>query len=211
MSPQYVWEEYCGSAIISWTQILNDKGTLGVAAKASYTQAAQKFKYWPLELAFHVHRGHATCPSVIGRNVATPLTADLHPMGTTEIWSDNQILASITAKIPIIPDEDGCPAEAQPSPPTTIILQKLVPLLEHSIHEWVQILGRGPDGRPYFLDDMELHWIKPNLPKPLPQTLLAALTYLRALLASTDPTHWEKLKRSIKTAPLWVLPIAPIW
>ena len=79
------WEDYCGSAMRSWTQILNDEWALGVAARASYTQAAQKFKHLPLELAFHTHKGHATCSSVIGRNVATLLTADLHPMGAREI------------------------------------------------------------------------------------------------------------------------------
>ena len=36
-----VWEDYCGSAIRSWTQILNDEGALEVAAMASYTHAAQ--------------------------------------------------------------------------------------------------------------------------------------------------------------------------
>jgi hypothetical protein len=151
-----VWEDYCGSATRSWTQIINDEGALGVAARVSYTQAAQKFKHGPLELAFHTHRDRATCPSVIGRSVVTLLTADLHPMGTAEIWSGNQISASITARIPIITDEDGCPAEEQPFPQKTIILQKLVPLRDHSIHAWAQILGRGPDGRPYFLDDREL-------------------------------------------------------
>ena len=40
-----VWEDYCGSAIRSWTQILNDEGTLGVTSRASYTRAAQKLKY----------------------------------------------------------------------------------------------------------------------------------------------------------------------
>ncbi len=41
-----VWEDYyCGSAIRSWTQILSGEGALGVTAKASYTQAAQKFKH----------------------------------------------------------------------------------------------------------------------------------------------------------------------
>ena len=81
-----IWEDYCGS---KWTQIMNDEGALGVTARASYAQAAEKFKNWPLELAFHTHNGHATCPSVIGRNVATLLTADLHPMSATEIWSGN--------------------------------------------------------------------------------------------------------------------------
>ncbi len=70
-------------------------------------------------------------------------TADLHPMGTAEIWPGNQISASITVRIPIITDEDGCPAEEQPFPPTTKILQKLVPLWEHSIYEWAQIINPG--------------------------------------------------------------------
>jgi hypothetical protein len=30
-----VWEDYCGSAIMSWTQILNDEGALEVAARVS--------------------------------------------------------------------------------------------------------------------------------------------------------------------------------
>jgi len=46
---------------------------------------------------------------------------------------------------------------------------------------------------------------------PFPQPLLAALTYQRAPLSSTDPTQWEKLKRGIKTTPLWDLPTAPKW
>ena len=56
------------------------------------------------------------------RNVATLLTADLHPMGTADIWSGNQISHSITAKIPTITDEDGCLAEDQPFPPIINIL-----------------------------------------------------------------------------------------
>ena len=30
-----VWEDYCGVAIRSWTQILDDEGTLGTTARAS--------------------------------------------------------------------------------------------------------------------------------------------------------------------------------
>jgi hypothetical protein len=30
-----IWEEYCGAAIRSWTQILNDEGALGTTARAS--------------------------------------------------------------------------------------------------------------------------------------------------------------------------------
>jgi hypothetical protein len=80
-----IWEDYCGSTIRSWTQILNDKGALGVTSLASFTQAAMKFKHWSLELAFHSQSDHATCLSVIGKNVATPLNADLHPRGNPGI------------------------------------------------------------------------------------------------------------------------------
>jgi hypothetical protein len=86
-------------------------------------------------------------------------------------------------------DEDGCPAEEQAFPLKNRILPKLVPLWEHSIHKWAQILGRGPDGHPYFLDHKELQWANPTLRTPPPKSLLTALTYLRALLASTDPAH----------------------
>ena len=46
---------------------------------------------------------------------------------------------------------------------------------------------------------------------PIPQPLASALTYLRALLASTDPDTWTRLKQSIKKIPLWDRPIAPRW
>ena len=38
-----VWEDYCGSAIRSWTQILNDEGALGTTARAFLRQATGKF------------------------------------------------------------------------------------------------------------------------------------------------------------------------
>ena len=31
----FVWEDYCSAAIRSWTQIFNDEGALGNAARAS--------------------------------------------------------------------------------------------------------------------------------------------------------------------------------
>jgi hypothetical protein len=46
---------------------------------------------------------------------------------------------------------------------------------------------------------------------PLPQSLLASLTYLRALLASAYPDNWAKLKKGIRSTPLWDLSIAPRW
>jgi hypothetical protein len=37
-----VWEDYCGSTVRSWTQILNDEGALGTTDKASLRQATGK-------------------------------------------------------------------------------------------------------------------------------------------------------------------------
>ena len=100
----------------------------GVTARASIKQDSIKFKHSPLELAFNTHNGQATCPSVIERNVTTLLTTDLHPIGDTDIWTCNQIAASLAAKIPITMDEDGCPETDQPFPQSIKILQRLVPL-----------------------------------------------------------------------------------
>ena len=51
----------------------------------------------------------------------------------------------------------------------------------------------------------------PSCGHPFPHPLLVALAYLRALLSSTDLTHWKKLKRNFKTTPLWDLTIALSW
>ena len=84
-----IWEDYCAAATNSWTDI---QGALEATARSSLTQAATKFQHWPLELVFHCHRGgRPLCPSVIARNIATLLTADLHPLGGPEIWSGNEI------------------------------------------------------------------------------------------------------------------------
>ena len=104
---------------------MNDEGALCTTTRASLRQASGKFKNWPLELAFHTHKGRATCPSVIGRNAATLITADLHPLGDTEIWSGNRISTSLTSQIPIMMDEDGCPTKDQPFQQPTKIHHKL--------------------------------------------------------------------------------------
>jgi hypothetical protein len=52
-------------------------------------------------------------------------------------------------------DDDGCSDEEQPFPPPTKIFQRLVLLWEHSVHKLAQIIGRGPDDCPYFLDARE--------------------------------------------------------
>ncbi len=85
-----IWEDYCGAAIRSWTEILNDEGALGTSARASLHSASAKFRHWPLELAFHSDRDNIPmCSSIVARNMAPLLMADLHPVGGPEIWSGN--------------------------------------------------------------------------------------------------------------------------
>jgi hypothetical protein len=39
-----IWENFCGSALRSWTQILSDEGTLGITACASLHGRLLNFK-----------------------------------------------------------------------------------------------------------------------------------------------------------------------
>jgi len=43
-----VWEDYCGTALRSWTQMLNGEGALGTTARNSIQRASNKFRHWPL-------------------------------------------------------------------------------------------------------------------------------------------------------------------
>ena len=105
-----IWEDCCGAATRSWTQIINDEGALGTTAKASLNMASAKFRHWPLELAFHPQRGRTPISfSIAARNMATLLAADLHLVGGPEIRYGNQISTSISSTIPIYQDDDGCP------------------------------------------------------------------------------------------------------
>ncbi len=76
-----VWEDYCGTAIRSWTQILNDEGALGTNARASLQRASNMFRHWPLELAFHSRKKEHTpvCTSGMALNMGTLLIAEQHP------------------------------------------------------------------------------------------------------------------------------------
>jgi hypothetical protein len=122
-------------ALRSWTQILNDEGALGITARAFLHGTASKFRRWPLKLAFHSRSsGSSLCLSIAARNMATLLAADLHPIGGPEICLGNQILKSLSTRIPIHTDEDGCPLAAQPFSQLTLLLQKLVPLWKNDFH-----------------------------------------------------------------------------
>jgi hypothetical protein len=131
-----VWEGYCGAAVRSWTQIQNDEGALGVTARASLQRASAMFRHWPIELACHTLRDITpTCKSVMARNTATLLLADLHPTGGPEIWFGNRISTSISSLIPIQLDKDGCPLRTHAFPAPTFILKTINPLWDHEIHD----------------------------------------------------------------------------
>jgi len=97
-----VWVEFWGTALRSFTKNLNDEGALGTIARASIRRASNKFRHWPLELAFHSHKKGQTpiYTSAMARNMAALLLANLHPTGGPEIWSGNGISSSITSRIP---------------------------------------------------------------------------------------------------------------
>ncbi len=84
------------------------------------------------------------------------LTTDLHPTGVLDIWSGYQISSSLSTRISIQMDDDGCPLNTQQFLQPTLILQELVPVWENGFHNWSQILGQFLDNRPYFLVDREL-------------------------------------------------------
>ena len=104
----------------------------------------------------------------MARNMATLLLADLHPTGGPEIWSGNGISTSISSLIPIHLDEDGCPLRTQAFSASAFILKILTPLWGYGVQVWTQILGRAPNGRPYFLDNREFHWANPSMGFPMP-------------------------------------------
>jgi len=123
-------------------------------------------------MAFHSHRGRVPiCPSIVARNMATLLMADLHPVRGPEIWFGNQISTSISSRILFHLDEDGCPLEVQPFSQATLLLRKLAPLWEHGIHKWSQILCHSSDGRPCYMEERELQWANPSIKFPLLEAL----------------------------------------
>jgi hypothetical protein len=58
----------------------------------------------------------------MARNMATLLMSDLHPTCGPKIWSGNQIFSSISSRIHIHLDEDGCPMGTHPFPPAKPLL-----------------------------------------------------------------------------------------
>ena len=130
-------------------------------------------------------------------------------MGDIEIWTGIQILALVASKIPITMDTNGCPTEDQPfpRPPTSYTDNPSYGNIKYT--NGFRSYGKAMAGRPYFLDDHELHRANPTMKTFLPQPLTAALIYLRAILSSTDTAQWKKLKLKRKSLSLWDLPIAP--
>ena len=123
-----IWEDYCATATNSRTRIFNDNKALEATSRASLCQAVARFEKLPLELAFHTNRGgRPLCPSIITRNIATLVAANLHPMGGPEIWLGSSISITLTTTIPINIDEDHGRTPSQPYTSINRILRKLTP------------------------------------------------------------------------------------
>ncbi len=166
-------------------------------------------------MVFHSRKGRTPlCPSIVARNLATLLMTDLHPVGGPEIWSGNRISTSIATRIPIDLDEEGCPSEIQSFPQAPHLLGKLAPLWKYGMHNWSQVLCRGPDGHPYFFDERELQWANPTMQFPLPEVLTHALRYLRILPSSTDQAQWislrQKNSRCLRGSPTLSPPVGAL-
>jgi hypothetical protein len=157
LSVPSILDGYCGATIRSWTQIPDDEGALGTTARASFKQAATKFRHWPLELVFHFHmdRPHNRL-SIMGRNIATLRMVGIHPMGDPNSCMATRLRPPSLPGSPSNWTRNGYPIETQPFLPAMLILQKLAPLWEHGVHTWAQILGRALDDRPFYFDEREL-------------------------------------------------------
>jgi hypothetical protein len=207
-----IWEDYCAAATNSCTNILNYQGALGATARDSRTQAAIKFQHWSLELAFHSHRGgRPLCPSVVARNIATLLTADLHPLGGPKIWSGNELSPTTSSLIPITTDEDGCPTPTQPYTSANRILRRLTSFWECKIHSWAQVARRSPRTHPYMLSDTEILWANPHLLGRIHTTLQRALLYFRRLLMADSPENLHSLTNTLNKHDPQSTLISPRW
>ncbi len=82
---------------------------------------------------------------------------------------------------------------------------------EYGIHNWFQVLCRGPDGHPYFLEERELKWANPSLQFPLPKVLTQTLLYLRILLSSTNQSQCSSLRSKLTLSQRLAYYIAPRW
>jgi len=97
-----------------------------------------------------------------------------------------EISRSLSLRIPIQTDKDGRPLDTQQPSQHTLLLKNVAPPWENGFQNWAQILGRSPDGRPFFREDRELIFANPSVRFPLPQNLVHVLKYLKATLASTS-------------------------
>jgi hypothetical protein len=79
-----------------------------------------------MELAFRSRiSGSPLCPSIVARNIATLLTADLHPIGGPEIWQGNHIFKKFLYMNPR-PDGRGWVPLGHPTvSPTLVPLAKV--------------------------------------------------------------------------------------
>ena len=206
-----VWEDYCASAVRTWTSILNDQGALGHTARASLAAAA-KYAQWPLQQAFDLTRtGTPVCTSLPAKCMATIIMGDLHPMGGPPIWEGNPISQALISAITVATDNEGCPLPIQPYPRIDLILRKLTHLWDQGITSWGQVARLAPGSRPYLLPEDELRWANPHLTHARIISLRRPIRYLHRLLASKGPEDMICDKTGTTPAPVRQGTIAQRW
>ena len=103
------------------------------------------------------------------------------------------------------------PSRYNTSPRRRSSFENSLPLWEHGFHNWSQIMYRGPNGRPYFMEERELQWTNPSIKFPLQDAPIRALDYLMALLSSKDPPHWQSLCQELTDPQGANYSIVPRW
>jgi hypothetical protein len=163
-------------------------------------------------MAFHNHRGgRPLCPSIIARNIATLIAAELHAperprnmVGQPRIYHTHTIHTHHHRRRRL-PNSHPTIHMRQPHP------TKLIPLWEHNMLKWEQIARLSPTKRPYLLSDKEILWANPHLRKRIPNTLQKAILYLRRLLQADSPEHLPSLTLTLsKPNPRFTL-LAKRW
>ena len=127
-----LWEDYYASAVRTWTTTMNDKGALGLTARASLTASTTKFAQSPLELALTLNkRGSPLCTSLSAKCMAAVIMGDMHPIGGPHLGGQPHLMlphqghthipgrGRVPPPLTTVPKDRQCPPSTPPPPGPT--------------------------------------------------------------------------------------------
>jgi ribonuclease HI len=237
--------DYANAATTAAIEFLNDPGYLGCIARASTTRAQQLYEHWPLALALETNgstiarllalpaaanlhvmlspRNTTEAPALPFPQSFALVGLGAHPFNThiPPLWKGNPISDFISSVI--LPHPDALPLDEPAFPPHLYVLRKLAPIWAHGIYRWdTLICSSKPRGRPSanaptpsLLLRTHAQLLRANPSLPTSGTLPAAITFLHALLTSTDMKHFKRIKEHQRgqtalppsiVAQRWLLP-----